>query len=130
MAEFEACGKTAESFWNKHTSQDGEKLGYQQLCDKLLAARKNTVKGSDETLATAARHYFNGDLETAPNRLFMYQKTGKWCLYKSVAKIAEIWKGLFTADPEVAKRWEAMDIQDNDFDQVSTPSGPSPSHLA
>jgi hypothetical protein len=114
MTEFEACGKTAEGFWNKHRSEDGKKLGYQQLCNKLREARKthfNAVKPSDDILAEAAKCYFNGNLEEVPNHLFMYRKTRKWHLYKSSAKIAEIWKKLLAADLEVVKNWEVMDVQ-------------------
>jgi hypothetical protein len=89
----------------KHSAPDGTKLGYQRICNNLRAERKTSVT-TDEVLADRVREHFNGDLATAPNRAFMYQKSGKWYTMRKPDKIMQAWRKLLDTDAALAQTWD------------------------
>jgi hypothetical protein len=108
MSEFESCGRSAEQFWEKHQSQDGNKLGYQQLVAKLRQKRKDCAVPSDEATVDRLKLYFDGDIMRAQN-VFMYRKKGKWHAKKKAASIVHAWRELLAKDKDLAECWDAWD---------------------
>ncbi|KZT72430.1 hypothetical protein DAEQUDRAFT_755239 [Daedalea quercina L-15889] len=96
------------AFWAEYSSEEGERLSYQQILDKLQDHRGST----DDADYYAAMRYFGNDLDRADAQgAFRYRKSGKPMIYTKRGKVAQKWRKLLAEDAEIRANWDAMQAE-------------------
>ncbi|GBE85534.1 hypothetical protein SCP_0800510 [Sparassis crispa] len=96
-----------DAFWEVYSNENGERLRYQQILDKLKARRADQSACD----AAAAHSYFDGNLERADaNGAFRYHKRGVWYTHSKDTDIAKHWRSLLKNSLEIAHSWASMQV--------------------
>lgn len=106
MEEYEMFG-SVDAFWDAHTNEHGNRLGYTQILHVLKGKRKASYVNTYTTDADAARTFFEGDLGRPEAKgAFSYRKSNVVKVYTSDEKIALSWRNLLEEDEEIRLQWE------------------------
>lgn len=94
-----------EAFWDAYKDDNGNRLCYTHILDRLQAERKVL----NQTDAANALRFFCGDLgSAAAGKTFLYTKTGVVKVATKDSVIGSRWRELLAKSPEVLERWSAM----------------------
>ena len=90
-------------FWEVYSDQDGKRLNFQRILNKLQDSR---LDHGERDAATALK-FFSNDLSD-PRALgyFNYKKSGKVLVMRKPAIIARQWRRLLEEHTEIAEAWE------------------------
>ncbi|KAJ7825672.1 hypothetical protein B0H14DRAFT_3874404 [Mycena olivaceomarginata] len=118
--------RTAWGNWKKSGKDSGAKttfgastrekttrgLRYQQILDALKEARESQERSD----AKDARRFFNGNLDHSDaDGAFAYTKSGQRRIKEKDSAVAEIWRDLLVSNADIARRWAAIQQEDNRF---------------
>ncbi|KAL6305558.1 hypothetical protein BKA93DRAFT_824945 [Sparassis latifolia] len=94
-----------EAFWAVYADQQGNKMCYQHILDKLQGQRMNSSKkGVNDT-----RRYFNNDLNRADtDGYFRYTKANQTRIFTKDQKVAQKWRELLKKNESMAAGRRAM----------------------
>lgn len=94
-----------EAFWTEYSDEKQERMSYQQILDKLKAARTHR----DDLDYKAAMRYFGGNLDRADAKgKFQYKKGGKSMLMRKRRDVAKKWRELLAEDDSLQAGWTTM----------------------
>ena len=94
-----------EAFWAEYSNEKHEPMSYQQILDRLKAARAH----QDDLDYEAAMQYFGSNLDRADTKgKFRYKKGGKSMLMCKRRDVAKKWRELLAEDNALRVRWAAM----------------------
>ncbi|KAJ7810154.1 hypothetical protein B0H14DRAFT_2524424 [Mycena olivaceomarginata] len=101
-----------DDFWNKYSREDHTRLRYQQILDAWKEARESQERSD----AKDARRFFNGNLDHSDaDGVFAYTKSGQRRIKEKDSAVAEIWRDLLVSNADIARRWAAIQQDDNRF---------------
>jgi hypothetical protein len=83
-------------------------MNYQAILNTLKIQRKLTDEKNEEKNAldaADARCYYNGNLTSAPDRVFEYRKSGRWRVYLKNRDIGPRWHKLLEDREDIQKDW-------------------------
>ncbi|KAJ7804228.1 hypothetical protein B0H14DRAFT_3883616 [Mycena olivaceomarginata] len=118
--------RTAWGNWKKSGKDSGAKttfgastrekttrvLRYQQILDALKEARESQERSD----AKDARRFFNGNLDHSDaDGAFAYTKSGQRRIKEKDSAVAEIWRDLLVSNADIARRWAAIQQEDNRY---------------
>jgi hypothetical protein len=89
----------------KHSTKDGQKLGYTQLLSKLKDERKKSA-ARDAALVDTITRFCGGDLEKIMDGWFRYKKGGKTITVSEPTRIVLRWRELLEKEPRLCEEWK------------------------
>lgn len=105
-------------FWAKHTLENGKKLNYTKICEKLQVERKKRIENVDRELVETIKAFWDGNLEGA-GKIFEYKKKGKKYTMQKVEKITSRWREQLVKDAGLEARWQEW-LKENGINSSST----------